>query len=189
MFSVVFITFGKIPQKIKKVKKSTSVFPVFNLKGTMKPSSTKSGGPNMKNQTAAAISDQEQQPSGRGYQGRTGKAINCQSLHRSTSQSPTTSRSPAPPAPPAPRLHPCPQTRACTAVHQPLLCSAHTCTIFRCILTLSGFHQRTFLQILLFGLCVFCPSVPGHSAVGREKIIQRGWISFSFSSGGRRANT
>lgn len=108
MFSVVFITFGKMPRKIlhqQKVKKSTSVFPVFNLKGTMKPSSTKSGGPNMKNQTAAAISDQEQQPSGRGYQGRTGKAINCQSLHRSTSQSPTTSRSPAPPPPASTPAH------------------------------------------------------------------------------------
>lgn len=40
------------------------------------------------NQTATAISDQEQQTSGRSYQGRTGKAINCQSLHRSTSQPP-----------------------------------------------------------------------------------------------------
>lgn len=42
------------------------------------------------NQTPSAISDQKQQPSGQGYQGRTGKAINCQSLHRSTSQSTTT---------------------------------------------------------------------------------------------------
>lgn len=67
------------------------------------------------NQTATAISDQEQQTSGRSYQGRTGKAINCQSLHRSTSQHPH-------------RLYPCPQTRMYTAVHQPLRCSTHTCT-------------------------------------------------------------
>lgn len=54
------------------------------------------------NQTATAISDQEQQTSGRSYQGRTGKAINCQSLHRSTSRP-----APHPPPPiPAHRL-PC----------------------------------------------------------------------------------
>lgn len=57
------------------------------------------------NQTPSAISDQKQQPSGQGYQGRTGKAINCQSLHRSTSQS-TTAPTPTPnPQPPHP--HPC----------------------------------------------------------------------------------
>lgn len=46
------------------------------------------------NQTPSAISDQKQQPSGQGYQGRTGKAINCQSLHRSTSQSATSTLQP-----------------------------------------------------------------------------------------------
>lgn len=55
----------------------------------MKPS-PKSLGFIYKNQTQSAISDQKQQPSERGYEGRTGKAINCQSQHRSTSQSTTT---------------------------------------------------------------------------------------------------
>ena len=56
------------------------------------------------NQTPSAISDQTQQPSGQGYQGRTGKAINCQSPHRSTSRSTTATPSLPPPT------HPCPQT-------------------------------------------------------------------------------
>lgn len=68
-------------------------FPVFNLTfkwfNMMKPS-PKSQGFIYKNQTQSAISDQKQQPSERGYEGRTGKAINCQSQHRSTSQSTTT---------------------------------------------------------------------------------------------------
>lgn len=61
------------------------------------------------NQTPSAISDQKQQPSGQGYQGRTGKAINCQSLHRSTSQSTTAPPPPNPltptPACPYPKTH------------------------------------------------------------------------------------
>lgn len=68
-------------------------FPVFNLTfkwfNMMKPS-LKSQGIIYKNQMQSAISDQKQQPSERGYEGRTGKAINCQSQHRSTSQSTTT---------------------------------------------------------------------------------------------------
>ncbi len=68
-------------------------FPVFNLTfkwfNMMKPS-PKSQGFIYKNQMQSAISDQKQQPSERGYEGRTGKAINCQSQHRSTSQSTTT---------------------------------------------------------------------------------------------------
>lgn len=55
----------------------------------MKPS-PQSQGFIYKNQTPSAISDQRQQPSGRGYECTTGKAINCQSLYRSTSQSTTT---------------------------------------------------------------------------------------------------
>lgn len=61
-------------------------FKIFNM---MKPS-PKSQGFIYKNQMQSAISDQKQQPSERGYEGRTGKAINCQSQHRSTSQSTTT---------------------------------------------------------------------------------------------------
>lgn len=76
-----------------------SVFPVFNLTfkslNMMKPS-PQSQRFIYENQTSSAISDQTQQPSGQGYQGRTGKAINCQSLHRSTNQS-TTSLLPPPP--------------------------------------------------------------------------------------------
>ncbi len=68
-------------------------FPVFILTfkwfNMMKPS-PKSQSFIYKNQTQSAISDQKQQPSERGYEGRTGKAINCQSQHRSTSQSTTT---------------------------------------------------------------------------------------------------
>lgn len=69
------------------------VFPVFSLTFKslymMKPS-PQSQRFIYENQTPSAISDQMQQPSGQGYQGRTGKAINCQSLHRSTSQSTAT---------------------------------------------------------------------------------------------------
>lgn len=68
-------------------------FPIFNLTfkslNTMKPS-PQSQGFMYESQMPSAISYQRQQPSEWGYEGRTGKAINCQSLHRSTSQSTTT---------------------------------------------------------------------------------------------------
>lgn len=104
---------------------SIAVFPVFNLTfkslNMMKPS-PQSQGFIYENQTPSAISDQKQQPSGQGYQGRTGKAINCQSLHRSTSQSTTTTTPSLPPPAPAHRhIH----THTHT-VHQLLLYSAHT---------------------------------------------------------------
>lgn len=87
----------------------------------MKPS-PQSQGFIYKNQTPSAISDQKQQPSGQGYQGRTGKAINCQSLHRSTSQS-TTTIHPCPPPPHSANRH----THTHT-VYRLLLYSARACT-------------------------------------------------------------
>lgn len=87
-------------------------FPIFNLTfkslNTMKPS-PQSRGFMYESQMPSAVSYQRQQPSEWGYEGRTGKAINCQSLHRSTSQSTTTiNRHPHPPQsalpqPPNPR--------------------------------------------------------------------------------------
>lgn len=109
-------------------RSSIAVFPVFNLTfkslNMMKPS-PQSHGFIYENQTPSAISDQEQQPSGQGYQGRTGKAINCQSLHRSTSQSTTTTTR----SPPPPSAH----THRQYIVHQLSLYSVHarradTCT-------------------------------------------------------------
>lgn len=95
------------PQKKKKrglsnERSVVGVFPVFSLTFKslymMKPS-PQSQRFIYENQTPSAISDQMQQPSGQGYQGRTGKAINCQSLHRSTSQSTATPTHPSLPTP------------------------------------------------------------------------------------------
>lgn len=96
-----------ILKKKKRRRLSIALFPAFNFTfkslSVMKPSPQSHKGFIYENQTPSAITDQEQQPSGRGYQGRTGKAINCQSLHRSTSPIHHYQ-----PPPPNPRL--CPQT-------------------------------------------------------------------------------
>lgn len=94
-------------------------FPVFNLTfkwfNMMKPS-PKSQGFIYKNQTQSAISDQRQQPSERGYEGRTGKAINCQSRHRSTSQSTTT-------------ITTAPLLLTCTLKHSNMQCCIFVCML------------------------------------------------------------
>lgn len=97
-------------------------FPVFNLTfkwfNMMKPS-PKSLGFIYKNQTQSAISDQKQQPSERGYEGRTGKAINCQSQHRSTSQSTTT-------------ITTAPLLLTCTLKHSSTYTALHICVHIAC---------------------------------------------------------
>lgn len=103
-----------------------SVFPLFTLSrlngradpALPYPSAARS---EYENQTATAISDQEQQTSGRSYQGRTGKAINCQSLHRSTSQPPP----PPLPLPPLPASIPA-HRLACTLRFISLYAAART---------------------------------------------------------------
>lgn len=110
----------------------------------MKPSPQSHRGFIYENQTPSAITDQEQQPSGRGYQGRTGKAINCQSLHRSTSPvhhyQPLTSPPPLP-LPSRPHHPPGSAHRHTSRVQQLLLYAVHART-----------HARTLARELR--LCI-----------------------------------
>lgn len=130
---------------------SIAVFPVSNLTfkslNMMKPS-PQSHGFIYENQTPSAITDQEQQPSGRGYQGRTGKAINCQSLHRSTSPSTTTTRS----------LHP-PTTTTTPSPHSPA--HRHT-SIVQQLFTVQRAHTHIYRHMLttLHKSLSFCAPVP-----------------------------
>lgn len=124
------------------------------------------------NQTATAISDQEQQPSGRGYQGRTGKAINCQSLHRSTSQSPHYHPliSPPPPIHPSILAHRLHVYSSCTGQKHYLymhLCGVMCSVAVDFLLQPSPFlSAHSSVWIVHFFVLLLCQGGTRHSSVG-----------------------